>query len=155
MNSVRIAIGCDHAGYELKRMLVEHLRTNGDDVVDFGTESPEPVDYPDFCAPAARAVSRGEAGIGIVLGGSGQGEQIVANKVRGIRAALCNTVELARLARKHNDANVLAMGARIVDAPLALEILRTFLDTPFAGGRHVARLQKIADVEAEERFRPD
>lgn len=150
MRPMRIAIGCDHAGYALKQTLTGLLREWGHEVVDFGTDSADPVDYPDFCAPAARAVAHGEADAGVVLGGSGQGEQIVANKVRGVRAALCNDLRLARLAREHNDANVLAMGARIVDAETAVEILRAFLQTPFEGGRHTARVEKISRVEREE-----
>jgi ribose 5-phosphate isomerase B len=146
---VRIAVGCDHAGFSLKEILVDRLRAAGHAVTDFGTESEQPVDYPDFCAPAARAVAKGDADFGLVLGGSGQGEQIVANKVRGIRAALCYSLETARLARQHNDANVLAMGARLTDPALAAEILETFLTTGFENGRHTARVEKIARVESE------
>lgn len=146
---MRIAVGCDHAGFSLKEILVDRLRAAGHAVTDFGTESEQPVDYPDFCAPAARAVAKGDADFGLVLGGSGQGEQIVANKVRGIRAALCYSLETARLARQHNDANVLAMGARLTDPALAAEILETFLTTGFENGRHTARVEKIARVESE------
>ena len=134
---MRIAIGGDHAGYPLKQHLVQVLKERGHDVDDLGTHSEDPVDYPPYCAAVARAVLRGNADRGIVLGGSGQGEQISANKVRGTRAALCNELYTARMARAHNDANVLSMGARIVAPQLAEEIARIFLDTSFDGGRHV------------------
>jgi ribose 5-phosphate isomerase B len=147
---VRIAIGGDHAGYPLKQHLVQVLKEWGHDVDDLGTHSEDPVDYPPYCAAVARAVVRGEADRGIVLGGSGQGEQISANKVHGARAALCNELYTARMARAHNDANVLSIGARIVAAPLAEEILRLFLETPFEGGRHARRLQEITEIEQQE-----
>lgn len=145
---MRISIGCDHAGYHLKQRLAAYLRAGGHEVVDFGTHSDQPVDYPDFCAPAARAVVSGDADVGIVLGGSGQGEQIVANKVRGVRAALCYDLETARLARRHNDANVVSIGARLTDPDVAERIVDAFLSTPFEGGRHRARIEKIAQVES-------
>jgi ribose 5-phosphate isomerase B len=147
---VRIAIGGDHAGYPLKQHLVGVLKELRHDVADLGTDSEEPVDYPPFCAAVARAVARGEADMGIVLGGSGQGEQIAANKVHGARAALCNDLYTARMARAHNDANVLSIGARIVAPELADEITRVFLGTPFDGGRHVRRIEEIAAIETEE-----
>ncbi len=147
---MRIAIGGDHAGYPLKQHLGQVLKEWGHDVDDLGTHSEDPVDYPPYCAAVARAVVRGDAERGIVLGGSGQGEQISANKVRGARAALCNELYTARMARAHNDANVLSMGARIVAAQLAEEIVRIFLETSFDGGRHVRRIEEIADIEAEE-----
>jgi len=147
---VRIAIASDHAGFALKSLLIEHLKDGGHEIVDLGTDSEASVDYPPFCAAAARAVVRGEADRGIVLGGSGQGEQIAANKVHGARAALCNDLFTARLGRQHNDANVLAMGGRIVAPELAYEILSVFLDTPFEGGRHTRRLEQIAAIEQEE-----
>jgi ribose 5-phosphate isomerase B len=147
---VRIAIGSDHAGYVLKQHLVQVLKEWGHEVVDEGTHSEDPVDYPPICARVARAVVSSAAETGIVLGGSGQGEQISANKVRGARAALCNDLYTARLARTHNDANVLSMGARIVAPTLAEEITRVFLDTPFEGGRHVRRIEEIAVIEDEE-----
>jgi ribose 5-phosphate isomerase B len=147
---VRIAIGGDHAGYPLKQHLVQVLKEWGHDVDDLGTHSEDPVDYPPYCAAVARAVVRGDAERGIVLGGSGQGEQISANKVHGARAALCNDLYTARMARAHNDANVLSVGARIVAQQLAEEIVRLFLDTPFEGGRHIRRLQEIAEIEVEE-----
>jgi len=147
---VRIAIASDHAGFALKSLLIKHLKDGGHEIVDLGTDSEASVDYPPFCAAAARAVVRGEAERGIVLGGSGQGEQIAANKVHGARAALCNDLFTARLGRQHNDANVLAMGGRIVAPELAYEILSVFLDTPFEGGRHTRRLEEIAAIEQEE-----
>jgi ribose 5-phosphate isomerase B len=147
---VRIAIGGDHAGYPLKQHLVQVLKEWGHDVDDLGTHSEDPVDYPPYCAAVARTVVHGGADRGIVLGGSGQGEQISANKVHGARAALCNELYTARMARAHNDANVLSMGARIVAAPLAEEILRLFLETPFDGGRHARRLQEITEIEQQE-----
>lgn len=147
---MKIAIGSDHAGYALKRQLVERLVTLGHEVLDLGTDSEESVDYPPFCAAVGRAVARGDADRGIVLGGSGQGEQIAANKVHGVRAALCNDLFTARLGREHNDANVLSMGGRIVGTGLAYEILDVFLGTPFEGGRHVRRVDQIAGIEKEE-----
>jgi len=147
---VRIAIGGDHAGYPRKQHLVGVLTEWGHAVNDLGTDSTEAVDYPPFCAAVARAVVRGDAEMGVVLGGSGQGEQISANKVHGARAALCNDLYTARMARAHNNANVLSIGARIVAPELADEIARIFLDTPFEGGRHQRRLDEIAKIEVEE-----
>ncbi|MGH2717302.1 MAG: ribose 5-phosphate isomerase B [Actinomycetota bacterium] len=147
---MKIAIASDHAGFPLKVLLVQRLAAEGHEVMDLGTESEAPVDYPPYCAAAARKVARGEADRAIVLGGSGQGEQIAANKVNGARAALCNDLFTARLGRQHNDANVLAMGGRIVAPQLAYEILQVFLETPFEGGRHVARLDQISAIEQEE-----
>jgi ribose 5-phosphate isomerase B len=131
-------------------VLAEHLAAAGHDVTDVGTDSPEPVDYPPFCAAAARVVVGGGADMGIVLGGSGQGEAISANKVHGARAALCHDETTARLARNHNDANVLALGARFVAPELAVTILDVFLAAAFEGGRHVPRLAEIAAIETEE-----
>ncbi|HYG71590.1 MAG TPA: ribose-5-phosphate isomerase [Actinomycetota bacterium] len=148
---MRIAVASDHAGFELKRDLVAFLRDEGHDVEDHGTTSTDPVDYPDLCAAAARAVVEGRADRAIVLGGSGQGEQIAANKIRGTRAALCNDLHLAELSRRHNDANVLAMGGRIVAPQLAREIVSTWLTTPFDGGRHEARVEQIGQIERGER----
>jgi ribose 5-phosphate isomerase B len=148
---VRIAIGADHAGFSLKQHLIQVLKDQDTDVDDRGTDSEEPVDYPPICADVGRVVASGNADFGIVLGGSGQGEQISANKVHGVRAALCNDLYTARLARAHNDANVLSMGARIVAAPLAEEILHIFLTTPFEGGRHVNRIREISELEARSR----
>ncbi len=147
---MRVAIGADHAGFDLKRHLVAELARLGHEVDDLGTHSSESVDYPPICAAVGRAVASGTADRGIVLGGSGQGEQIAANKVRGVRAALCNDLYTARLSREHNDANVLAMGGRIVAEGLASEILELWLATPFDGGRHERRVAQIADIETEE-----
>ena len=146
---MRIAIGADHAGFPLKQHLVETLGFLGHEVVDLGTDSTEAVDYPPICAAVGRAVAAGEADRGIVLGGSGQGEQIAANKVHGVRAALCNDLYTARLSREHNDANVLSMGGRVVAVELAGEIMKLWLATEFEGGRHVARLDQIAALEDE------
>ena len=147
---MRIALGADHAGFPLKQDLVGFLQERGHDVLDVGTDSTTPVDYPAFCASAARAVAAGDADRAIVLGGSGQGEQITANKVHGIRAALCHDLYLARLSREHNDANVLAMGARVVAPAYAREIVSVWLATPFEGGRHVPRIEQITAIEREE-----
>jgi ribose 5-phosphate isomerase B len=147
---VRVAIGADHAGFALKEDLKQYLQTLGHDVGDHGTDSQQEADYPPICASVARAVRDGRADRGVVLGGSGQGEQIAANKVRGVRAALCNDLFTAFLSRSHNDANVLAIGARIVAPTLAREILKTWLATPFEGERHERRVDQIAEIEREE-----
>ena len=144
---MRIAIGSDHAGYPLKTHLAETLRSLGHDVVDLGTDSEDPVDYPPICAAVGHAVAKREVERGIVLGGSGQGEQMAANKVRGVRAALCNDLYTARMSRQHNDANVLSIGGRIVAPQLADEILTLWLTTPFDGGRHERRVAQIAEIE--------
>ena len=144
---MRIAIGADHAGYALKQHLVDTLRKLGHTVEDFGTMSEEPVDYPGICAAVGRAVVRGQADRGIVIGGSGQGEQMAANKVHGVRAALCNDLYTTRMSRLHNDANVLAIGGRIVASGLADEIATLWLETPFEGGRHQRRVDQIAALE--------
>ena len=146
---MRVAMGCDHAGFPLKEHLRTFLEAEGHQVLDLGTDSTDPVDYPAFCAAAARAVTGGDADRAIVMGGSGQGEQIAANKVRGARAALCHDLYLARLSREHNDANVLAMGARVIAFAYAEEVVRVWLATPFAGGRHVARIEQIAMIERD------
>ena len=146
---MRVAIGSDHAGYHLKQHLVATLEKLGHEVDDHGTDSDQSVDYPPICAGVGRAVVDGRADRGIVLGGSGQGEQIAANKVHGVRAALCNDLYTARLSREHNDANVLAIGARIVATGLADEILALWLETPFEGGRHQPRLDPIAEIERQ------
>ena len=147
---MRVAIGSDHAGFVLKGELGSLLDELRIEYRDFGTFSTDPVDYPDFVAPVARAVSRGDYELGIVIGGSGTGEAIVANKVRGIRCVQCTNPVVARLAREHNDANVIAFGARIIGTEVAKACLREFLASQFAGGRHIARLEKLARVEAEE-----
>jgi ribose 5-phosphate isomerase B len=144
---MRIAIGADHAGFLLKEHLKQTLAKLGHLVDDHGTDSEQPVDYPPICASVGRAVVSGRADRGIVLGGSGQGEQIAANKVHGVRAALCNDLFTARMSRQHNDANVLSMGGRIVGFGLADEILKVWLDTPYEGGRHQKRLDQIAEIE--------
>jgi len=144
---VRIAIGSDHAGYDLKQHLISFLNSQGHDVADHGTDSAESVDYPPFCAAVARSVVAGDAEVGIVMGGSGQGEQIAANKVKGARAALCNDLYLARMAREHNNANVLSIGGRVVGTGLAEEIVTLFLSTDFEGGRHQRRVDLITDIE--------
>ena len=140
---MRIGIGSDHAGFAYKEMLRRALADEGHDVVDFGTTSTEPVDYPLFIRPVAEAVARGEVERGIVLGGSGNGEAIVANRVRGVRCALCWNLESARLARRHNDANVLSLGERMVSAEEARAIVEAWLATPFDGGRHARRIAQI------------
>jgi len=147
---MRIAVGSDHAGFALKEELKQVLKEQGHEVMDLGTDSEEPVDYPLYCVKVARAVAEARAERGIVLGGSGQGEQIAANKVQGVRAALGNDLYTARLSRQHNDANVLSMGARIVAPTLAREILELWLATPFEGGRHVKRLEEISMIERGE-----
>src|SRR6202045_3923271 len=133
---MKIAIGSDHAGFEYKEKIKILLAGLGHEVRDFGTFSAQPVDYPLFIRPAAEAVARGDCERGIVLGGSGNGEAIVANRVRGIRCALCWNIESAKLARQHNDANMLSLGQRMMPLETALEIVRVWLDTPFEGGRH-------------------
>ena len=147
---MRIALGADHAGFALKTAVAKHLADAGHDIIDLGTDSEAQVDYPPFCAAVGRAVVGGEAEVGIVMGGSGQGEAIAANKVRGVRAALCHDEWTARFARSHNDANVLSMGGRILGEALALAIVDEFLATSFEGGRHQRRLDQISEIEEEE-----
>jgi ribose 5-phosphate isomerase B len=147
---VRVAIANDHAGYTLKLAVKSHLEQLGHEVDDLGTYSTEPVDYPPYCAACARHVVGGPAEVGIVIGGSGQGEQMAANKVHGARAALCHDEYTARFARMHNNANVLSLGARILAPELALDIVDVFLSTSFEGGRHQARLDELHDIEVEE-----
>jgi ribose 5-phosphate isomerase B len=144
---MRIAIGSDHAGYRLKEHLIDVLKDDGHDVADLGTDSEEPVDYPIYCSRVGRTVAQGDADRGIVLGGSGQGEQLSANKVKGVRAALCNDLYTAEYSRRHNDANVLSMGARVVGEGLADEIVRVWLTTDFEGGRHQRRIDEITQLE--------
>ena len=140
---MKIAIASDHAGFAYKERIKSLLTELGHEVRDFGADSEVPVDYPAFIRPTAEAVARGEFERGIVLGGSGNGEAIVANKVRGIRCALCWSLDTARWSREHNDANVLAIGERTIPAEIALEIVRVWLATPFAGGRHADRVRVI------------
>jgi len=147
---MRIAVGADHAGFALKQRLIATLQRLGHQVDDRGTHSETPsVDYPPICAEVGHLVAAAQADRGIVIGGSGQGEQIAANKVRGVRAALCNDLYTARLSRQHNDANVLAMGGRIVAFELAEEILTLWLNTSFEGGRHQRRLDQITAIEQQ------
>ncbi len=147
---MKVAVAADHAGYRLKTVVAEWLEENGHEVLDLGTDSEESVDYPPFCAAAARAVVKGDADRGIVIGGSGQGEAIAANKVRGARAALCHNEWTARLARQHNDANVLSMGARLLADAYALVLVEVFLSTDFEGGRHQNRIDQLGEIENEE-----
>jgi len=140
-------MGCDHAGYPLKMELKAYLTEQGHDVLDLGTDSQEMVDYPDFCAAAARAVVDGRADRGIVLGGSGQGEQLAANKVHGARAALCNDLHLAELSRRHNDANVLVLASALLPPSEEIPTLDAWFAAPFDGGRHARRVGQIADYE--------
>jgi len=148
---MRIHIGSDHAGLEFKNRIVEHLKNKGHDVVDHGPHTFDPLDdYPVFCIPAAEAVAKEPGSFGIVLGGSGNGEQMVANKVKGVRAALVWSKEIAKLAREHNDANVISLGGRMHDEAFCLELVDTFLATPFSGDeRHVRRIGLISKYEKE------
>src|SRR5687767_7662508 len=148
---MRVALATDHAGLPLKEPVAGWLRDAGHEVVDFGVNEPTPVDYPDVIAPAARAVANGECQRAIVLGGSGTGEAIVANKIRGIRCVEAADPVTARLGREHNDANVLSMGARIIGSQVARACLTAFLEGRFEGGRHVRRIEKIAELEVSER----
>lgn len=140
---MRIAIGSDHAGFTYKEKIKEFLRAHGHQVTDFGTSSEEPVDYPLFIRPVAEAVASGETERGVVLGGSGNGEAMAANRIKGVRCAVCWNVESARLARQHNDANIISLGQRMMSETEALEIVRVWLETDFAGGRHVRRVQML------------
>lgn len=143
---MKIAIGSDHAGFQYKEKIREYLERLGHSVTDFGTHSDEPVDYPLFIRPVAEAVARGEFERGVVLGGSGNGEAIVANRVKGVRCALCWNLDSARLGRQHNNANVLSLGQRMIAPELVLDIVRTWLETPFEGGRHQNRIDLIDAV---------
>ena len=144
---MKIAIGSDHAGFHYKEKIKEYINELGHESRDFGTSSDKAVDYPVFVRPVAEAVAKGEFDRGIVLGGSGNGEAMVANKIRGIRCALCWNKETARLAREHNDANVLSLGARMISEKNALEIVDTWLTTAFTGGRHLQRIKQIHEIE--------
>lgn len=141
-----IPIASDHAGYELKLKVIDHLRQRSIDVRDFGTNSTDSCDYPDFAHPVGSAVNRGDYPRGIVICGSGNGVQMTVNKYPGVRCALCWTPEIAHLARQHNDANIVSIPARFVSADTALAILDQFLDTPFEGGRHTRRVEKISQL---------
>lgn len=151
---MRIALGSDHAGFRYKELLKGLLATRGHDVTDFGTHATSAVDYPVFIRPVAEAVARGVVERGIVLGGSGNGEAIVANRVAGVRCALCWSVESARLGRQHNDANVIAIGERLVPEELLEPMLDAWLTTPFEGGRHLRRIQMIDGDDAGARRSP-
>ena len=140
---MRIAVASDHAGFAYKQAIAKLLRELGHEVVDFGTDSQAPVDYPDFIRPAALAVASLECERAVVLGGSGNGEAMTANRVRGVRCALCWNEESARLARAHNDANAISLGERMLGLDEALRIVRVWLEAPFEGGRHVARIRKL------------
>jgi ribose 5-phosphate isomerase B len=146
---MRLAIGSDHAGLALKREVSRALDERQLAVEDFGTQTDESVDYPDFAARVGQAVSRGDCALGVLVCGTGIGMSIAANKVRGVRAAVCTTEFEARMARAHNDANVLCLGSRVVGAGLAKEIVAAFLDQKFEGGRHERRVQKIRDAESK------
>jgi ribose 5-phosphate isomerase B len=146
-NMAVIAIGCDHAGFKLKVRLKEYLESMGHEVLDLGTDSEDPVDYPDFVIPAAESVSEERAQLGIVIGGSGNGEAIAANKVKGIRCALCWSRKTARLAKQHNNANMISLGARMLSRKRSIRIVESWLAAEFEQGRHVQRLRKIADYE--------
>lgn len=144
---MRVALGSDHAGYRYKRRVAEWLRRRGHDVTDYGTDSDEPVDYPAFVRPVAEAVARGEFDRGIVLGGSGNGEAMAANRVRGARCSLCWNAESARLARAHNDANVLSLGERLLEWETVEEIIEVWLATAFEGGRHARRIALLDEPD--------
>ena len=146
-----IALGTDHAGFLLKEAVKKHLSNKGFQIVDLRTDSEEAVDYADFVIPAAETVAKSEADLGIVFGGSGNGEAIAANKVKGVRCALCWSVQSATLAKQHNNANVIALGGRMVSEELALEIVDRWLDESFEGGRHLRRIQKLHDYESGEK----
>jgi ribose 5-phosphate isomerase B len=143
---MKIAVASDHAGFRYKGLIAQHLEQLGHSVVDFGTSSSDPVDYPDFVHPAAAAVASGQCERGIVLGGSGNGEAMSANRHRGVRCALCYNEETARLARMHNNANVISLGERMISEELALRIVDTWLNTEFEAGRHVRRIEKLDEV---------
>ena len=140
---MRMAIGSDHAGFQYKEIIKKYLRSLGHEVTDFGTDSEEPVDYPLFIRPAALAVSRGEADLGVVLGGSGNGEAMAANRFKGVRCGLCWNTTSAQLTKKHNNANVISLGQRMMSEDEALEIVRVWLETDFEGGRHVRRIEML------------
>lgn len=149
----RLSIGCDHAGFELKPAVVKHLESRGIDVLDMGTESTGSVDYPDYAAKVAESILRGDAEFGILLCGTGLGMAISANRYHGIRAVTVTEPYSAKMARAHNNANVLTMGSRVVGRDLALMIIDTFLDTPFEGGRHCGRIEKIDRLNCENPVR--
>ena len=140
---MKVSIASDHAGYKYKSEIIKHLKLLGHQVVDYGTDSEASVDYPDFIKPAANSVANGKSDVGIVLGGSGNGEAIAANKVTGIRCAVCWSVESAKLAKEHNDANMISIGQRLVSLNSALQIVDAWMKAGFEGGRHIRRIEKI------------
>ena len=142
---MKVAIGCDHAGYPLKMAVEDKLLKDGDEIIDLGTDSTEPVDYPGYGKAVGEAVARGLAERGIVICGSGIGISIAANKVKGVRCALCTSVEMAEMSRRHNDANVLAMGARMIEQDLAFKIVDRWVETGFEGGKHLRRINMLDD----------
>ncbi len=146
----KIALGTDHAGFMLKERVKAHVQKKGYEVFDFGTDSEDPVDYPDYCRPAAESVASGECAIGMVFGGSGNGEAMVANKVAGVRCAVCWNIDSARLAKEHNNANMIAIGQRMVAAEEGLAIVDAWLNADFAGGRHQKRIDKITLGEEQK-----
>lgn len=148
-----VAIAADHAGFEMKEEIRRFLAEEGHTAEDFGCHSAESCDYPDFAQKACRAIVRGACERGVLICGTGLGMSYTANRYKGIRAALCLTTEMARLARAHNDANVLALGSRLIDAALARDIIRVWMETPFDGGRHLRRIRKIDEREDEEKRR--
>lgn len=147
---MRIAVGADHGGYALKQEIAEYLIAQGHQVQDFGIHNPEPADYPDIAVPVARAVAAGEADRAILICGTGIGMSMAANKIAGIRAAVCTDCYMARMAREHNDAQILCLGGRVLGVGSALEIVRTFLSTEFSGGRHARRVDKTSALERKE-----
>lgn len=149
----KIALGTDHAGYKMKEVIKAHLKNNGYEVIDFGTDSEDAVDYPDYCRPAAESVAIGECDYGVVFGGSGNGEAMVANKVVGIRCGVCWNIESARLTKEHNNANVIAIGSRMVSEAEGLEIVSAWLHAEFQGGRHQKRIDKLEQHHADNQKR--
>jgi ribose 5-phosphate isomerase B len=143
---MKIALAADHAGFDLKEIIKEYLKKSGNEVLDFGTNTTESVDYPDFAVPASRSVASGESDRGILICGSGQGMVISANKIKGIRAALGNDLYSAKMSRLHNDSNVLALGGRVLGRDIAVEIVKTWLETGFEGGRHQKRVDKVNSI---------
>ena len=146
---MKIAIACDHGGFRLKNVLIENMKAQGVEVVDFGTYSEESCDYPDYASKAAKAVANGECDRGVVVCGTGIGVSITANKVKGIRFALCHDVFSAKATRQHNDTNMIAMGQSVIGEGLAIEILNAWLHTDYEGGRHDLRIQKMMALEEE------
>ncbi len=144
---MKIGLGCDHAGWEIKENLKPFLEGLGHQIEDFGTDSQDSVDYPDYALPVAKAVAKGALDRGILICGTGIGSSMVANKVPGIRAALCHDTYTAQMSRSHNDANILCLGGRVIDKQLARTVVEVWLNTPFSGGRHAGRLKKIEGIE--------